>query len=107
MRTVASWTLATLYSMTREMCIHISSVVTWRHIYFSPVKSFTSHREFRHSAVRVGDAHRVQVQDDFPRLGLHFLYDLIDPDAVRRRAEAAQQTHLHDGHARRIQTRLL
>lgn len=33
MTTDASWTLATLYSMTRGISRHISSVVTWKHIY--------------------------------------------------------------------------
>lgn len=69
--------------------------------------TFTSDRE-SHTARRVYDeAYGVQVQDDFPRLRLHFLHHPVGLEAVRRQAEAAQQTHLHDGHARRIQTQTL
>lgn len=48
-------------------------------------------------------AHWVQVQDDFSRLCLHFLYNAVSLDAVRRQTEATQQPHLHDGHPRCIE----
>lgn len=106
MRTVASWTLATLYSRTIETIRHISSVVTWKHILYLTLLNLPVHTENPDYSM-FSEAHRVQVQDDFPRLGLHFLYDPVALDGVGPQTEAAQQTHLHDGHARRIQTHLL
>lgn len=54
-----------------------------------------------------GEAYRVQVEDDLPRRRLHLLHQLVGQQAVRRQAEAAQQTHLHDGHARGVQAQTL
>lgn len=92
--------------MTRGISRHISSVVTWKHILV-----FHGETTGRHSTVCdaacFSEAYRVQVQDDFPRLRLHPLYDLVGLDAVRRQTEAAQQTHLHDRHTRRVQTQTL
>ncbi len=94
--------------MTRGISRHISSVVTWKYLTF-----LVFHFRQSDTAQCVCDTacfsetYRVQVQDDFPRLRLHSLDDPVTLDAVWRQTEAAQQTHLHDRHASRIQTQTL
>jgi len=91
--------------MTRGMSRHISCVVSWKHINSFSVSQTNSHiRSWVSSCFSA--AHRVQVQDNFPRLRLHFLHNAVGLHAVLLQTEAAQQTHLHDGHACRVQAQL-
>lgn len=79
---------------------HTSWVVTWKR---TPAFSAS----VAQTDSEAPESHRVQVHDDFPRQRLHLLDHVVRLDSVWRQDEAAQQTHLHDGHPGSVETQTL